>query len=117
MKNQVSRDLAQRSFESLGNSLRQTPALSAVAAKFTKQHTEAATRRRRVVLLDMNDERDVEFWQILLNSPERYHVISQKESHQRGEYVIRIFFDELGEDLPVTKTKEELIQEHIDCIQ
>ena len=50
-------------------------------------------------------------WQLLHNNPDRFEVISEKESHQKQEYFVRIIYNELGDELADVKTKEELRSE------
>ena len=69
-------------------------------------------RRKRIVLLNLHRSRESTFWQILQNTPERFQIISEKESHQRGEYVVRVIFYEVGENLPVYKSQAALIEEY-----
>ena len=73
----------------------------------------ATTRRNRFVLLNMQNPMDNQFLQILHNRPDKFEIASSKESHQRGEYVYRVHFYELGEDLPVVKGQDTLIAEYI----
>lgn len=113
MTEQINTELAKRSFRGFTETLRDQPSLSAVTAKFTKQYADAATRRRRNVVLDMEDESDAQFWQVLHNTSSKFKVLSEKESHQKGEYLCRVIFEEIGDDLPVYKTKDQLIEENL----
>lgn len=74
---------------------------------------EKTASRVRFVLLDMGNPCEAEMVQVLYNSPERFRIIDKKESHQRGEYLIRMIFEELGEGLPVIKSQQELIHEYV----
>ncbi len=65
-------------------------------------------KRKRVVLLDLNREEDIQFWQELHNNPDRYQIISEKESHQKAEYFVRIIYFELGDEQPAVKPTTEL---------
>lgn len=71
----------------------------------------APSKMRRIELLDLNKEADRCRWQLLHNDTERFEVISEKESHQKQEYFVRIIYYELGDELPSVKTKEELRSE------
>lgn len=71
----------------------------------------APTKMRRIELLDLNREADRCRWQLLHNNPDKFEVISEKESHQKQEYFVRIIYNELGDELAAVKTKEELRSE------
>lgn len=114
----VSRDLANKSLQGMTASIADRPAINRAVAKFTRQVVEEASKRRRIVLLNVAMPEDAAFWECLHNIPERFEVVSEKESHQKGEYLIRVIFNELGEDLPPTKTQEAFLDQYvrnIDC--
>jgi len=112
MANRITAPLSQRALAGLSDSIANRPALCAAAAKFVSRIVEESVRRKRVVLLNLNKFNDLSFWQTLHNLPDKFEIISEKESHQRGEYLARVIFYELGEDLPVVKTQEQLIEEY-----
>jgi hypothetical protein len=70
------------------------------------------TKRRRFELLDLDDEADLARWQVLHNDAHRYEVLSEKFSHVKGvheaEHTCAVVYLELGEDLPLVKTRGEL---------
>ena len=47
-------------------------------------------------------------WQILQNDKARYEIISDNPSHQKGEFLSRIVYNEIGDDLPLVKSQEDL---------
>lgn len=72
----------------------------------------AVSRMRRIEVLDLKDDADVERWQVLHNDVDRYEVISEKftqlKGNYEGEHSCTVIYDEMGEDLPLTKTQSEL---------
>lgn len=109
----ITEDLAARALDTMSTDIGRRPAFRLAATRLNKLSMDNATTRRRVVLLNLADDEQAAFWQILSNSTEHFTIISQKESHQRGEYVVRVIFDEHGEDLPITKTQEEFITQYV----
>lgn len=73
---------------------------------------EELSRRRRIEVLDLTLDEDVERWQILHNDTARYEIVAEVFTHLKGsyegEYKCRITYNEIGEDLPLTKTKSQL---------
>lgn len=67
-----------------------------------------SNKKLRQELLNMKLDTDSQRWQELHNNVDKYQVVSEKESHQKGEYFVRIIYYELGDDLPDVKTKEQL---------
>jgi hypothetical protein len=97
--------------EKLRNRLASTGALSiAKRACFASINT-GQDRMLRRELLNLRTEEGIRRWQILNNDKERYEVISSKDSDQRGETMCHIVYYELGEDLPISKSAEELNEE------
>lgn len=112
-ESRVTQALSAKAFTSLTQSINNRPALNAIVSKFSKISAEAAAKRKRIILLNLDDPDDVAFWQILENDTERFSGINHKEVHQRGEYLIRVIFYEHGEDLPLVKKKTEFISEYV----
>ena len=112
MKSRVSKNLASRSLAGLTESIGGKPALSRAVSKFTRQVSEETNKRKRLILLNLNNDEEAAFWQLLHNKPDIFKIITEKESHQRGEYVVRIVFYELGDGLPEVKTKEQLFEQY-----
>lgn len=112
MKSRVTKNLASRSLAGLSNSIGSKPAMGRALSKFARQVSEEANKRKRLILLNLNNDEEAAFWQLLHNKPETFKVITEKESHQRGEYVVRIVFYEIGDNLPEVKTKEELFEQY-----
>lgn len=78
-------------------------------AKYAPRDTLAAAgSKMRIELLNLNRPDDLARWQTLHNDTDRYRIINEKESHQKGEYFVRIIYNELGDDLPTVKTQEQL---------
>lgn len=96
--------LTQRVKEGLSKRLAEYPAI--MRTRTLGEITPA--KMRRIELLDLNKETDLERWQVLHNNPDKYEVLSEKESHQKTEYFVRIIYYELGDDLPDVKSKDEL---------
>lgn len=80
-----------------------SPALASLIRNFSQ--TE---RRIRQELLDLSSDADMRRWQELYNDKEKFEVVSDKPSHQRGDHRTSIVYYELGQDLPLTKSKREL---------
>jgi hypothetical protein len=80
-----------------------SPALAALIRNFA--HTE---KRLRQELLNLSNDADMLRWQELYNDKEKYEVVSDKPSHQRDDHRTSIVYYELGQDLPVTKSKKDL---------
>lgn len=78
---------------------------------FPKPSSLSSSAKMRVELLNLSRESDLARWQVLHNDGERYRIITEKESHQKGEYFVRIIYCELGDDLPIVKTQQELREE------
>lgn len=110
--NRITNVLSKQVLEGISSSIASRPALGAAAAKFVAKGMDEQLRRKRIVLLNLHRSRESTFWQILQNTPERFQIISEKESHQRGEYVVRVIFYEVGENLPVYKSQAALIEEY-----
>ena len=110
MGDRISKDLTSRTLNTMRAQLGTSRAVSISATKFNAAAHEDATRKQRVVLLNLNNSDELSFWQVLHNTPESFEIISTKESHQRGEYVVRVIFYELGDDLPTVRTLEELLE-------
>jgi len=111
----VTAQLAIQALAGVRDSINTRPAFARAAAKFQSANLESATKRRRIILLNLNDSSEAAFWQTLHNLPEFFTIISEKESHQRGEYVVRVIFYELGDELPVVKTKEQFLEQYSDA--
>jgi hypothetical protein len=80
-----------------------TPALAAlIRGNFQTE------KRMRLELLDLTNDADMARWQKLRNDSEKYEIISDKPSHQKGDHRTAIMYYELGEDLPMIKSKREL---------
>jgi len=67
---------------------------------------------RRIEILILKNPADNRRWQMINNDKERYRVIEQKFSTNRKdveiEYACLIIYDEIGEQLPLTRETEEL---------
>lgn len=113
MTNRISKSLSRQALAGLADAINNRPAMNAVVAKFTAQTAEEDLRRKRIVLLKLTVPAEMSFWQLLHNSPDKFQLISEKESHQKNEYYVRVIFYELGESLPVVKTQEELLHEYV----
>lgn len=107
------KDLTARIHSGLKSTLGNSPAMSKMATNFLSHSNTTTTSRRRVALLDLNNSTHNEFWQILHNTPERFKVISSKESHQNSGYLCRLVFDEIGEHLAIAKSLEDLLEEYV----
>lgn len=99
--------LVQRVREGLSKKLSEYPAIMRTRAVYDL----IPTKMRRIELLDLNKPADLERWQVIHNTPEKFEVISEKESHQKSEYYIKITYFELGDDQPAVKSKEQLRSE------
>lgn len=90
--------------EVVNNIRRRAPGLPTSSAEKAK--------RRRIENLDLNREDDRERWQIIHNDTDRYEFISehftQVKGNYEGEYRCRIIYYEIGDNLPLSKTEEEL---------
>jgi len=80
----------------------------AVARHIPRDTLVASGSKMRIELLNLNRPDDLARWQTLHNDVDRYRIINEKESHQKGEYFVRIIYNELGDDLPTVKTQEQL---------
>lgn len=84
------------------------------SAGLPTDNKDVDAKRRRCELLDMTNESDQQRWQILHNDTDRYEVISEKISTVRGDnkvdYMCFVVYNELGDDLPIYRTKDELRQ-------
>lgn len=94
-----------------------------VAARQAEKHTrhghgligrmeETKQRMLRYELLDMQDPEDMQRYAIVHNDTERYEMKREKAASIRGasfvEWKIMVWYWEIGENLPLHKTKEEL---------
>lgn len=73
---------------------------------------EDTTRRRRIEVLDLREDDELSRWQVLHNDTDRYEVVSEKFSqikgNYEGEHTCTIIYNEIGEGLPLIKSKAEL---------
>lgn len=71
------------------------------------------SKKNRLVILDLNNPYHIELWNIIYNTPERFTVIEKKVSHQKDEYMLLLQFTEHGDNLPISKTREDFIDEYV----
>lgn len=68
--------------------------------------------RRRFEVLIMQRETDLLRWQMIHNDKERYKVVEEKMVNQRTElsveYACLLTYEEIGDDLPLVKTLDQL---------
>ena len=79
--------------------LREKLANNTAVKRFYTYQPGGTSKKMRLELLDLGRPDDVRRWQELHNDKEHYEVLSTKESHQKSEYLMRVIFYELGDNL------------------
>jgi hypothetical protein len=99
---------------------RVAPQVSANAANLIRKRASSGliggpvsgSRRRRCELLNLSTDEDMIRWQVIHNDSDRYQVVEEKlstvGSKDGVEYRCILTYDEIGEDLPLVKSRLEL---------
>lgn len=103
-------ELVTRVRAGLSKRISEVPALERIQALILqKEFEQERTVMMRTELLNLKIPADLDRWQELHNDPSRYEVLSTVEkTTPKGDYFVRIIYNEKGEDQPIVKSQKEL---------